>query len=108
MLAGECTLNHQYAIVIILLLVFSIVILYTGCDCYRDLRETQRNGDYEKWKVFDASLNDAVEKLSYDPNTPKIKRLECMQLPSIQMRLDLNVCTFTFVNKMRIFHKLNR
>ena len=48
------------------------MILYTGCDCYRDLRNTQRKGNLIKWKIFDASLFDALTKLQHDPNQPKI------------------------------------
>ena len=75
------------------------VILYTGCDCYSDLRSKQRNGDVETWKIFDATLNDALLKLRQDPNEPKISRLysgmknvgiDAKNLPSI-IQLD----TFT-------------
>ena len=52
-----------------------LVILYTGCDCYRDLRMTQRKGNLKKWKIFDASLADALLKLSFDPNEPVIDYL---------------------------------
>ena len=51
------------------------MILYTGCDCYKDLRLSQRKGDLQKWKIFDASLADALRKLKWDPNQPKVKCL---------------------------------
>eukprot|EP01084_Bolivina_argentea_P115816 205886_1 len=39
------------------------LLLYTGCDCNHDLCLTQRNGDYNKWKVFDFCLNAAIHRL---------------------------------------------
>ncbi len=40
------------------------IILYTGGKCNYDLCATQRNGDYEKWKVLDACLDMGIKLLS--------------------------------------------
>lgn len=40
------------------------VLLYTGCDCYGDLRAADRVGDYDKWKTFAKALCSALEALS--------------------------------------------
>eukprot|EP01083_Nonionella_stella_P095046 266750_1 len=39
------------------------LLLYTGCECIWDLNNTQRNGDYEKWKWFDYCLYAAISAL---------------------------------------------
>lgn len=39
------------------------VILYTGTDCYKDLRDSERRGDYNKWWNFSLNLNSAIGKL---------------------------------------------
>eukprot|EP01084_Bolivina_argentea_P310481 537291_1 len=36
------------------------ILLYTGCDCNYDLSKEQRNGNYDKWHVFDWCLNEAI------------------------------------------------
>eukprot|EP01084_Bolivina_argentea_P163836 284954_1 len=40
------------------------VVLYTGCDCNYDLCKSHRNGDYKKWKYFDACLYKAISALN--------------------------------------------
>eukprot|EP01084_Bolivina_argentea_P208501 355450_1 len=40
------------------------LILYTSCECNYDLCKSQRNGDYNKWKVFDYCLWNAILLLS--------------------------------------------
>eukprot|EP01083_Nonionella_stella_P084648 234370_1 len=40
------------------------LLLYTGCHCNHDLCLSQRNGDYQKWKIFDWCLNGAIHRLS--------------------------------------------
>ena len=52
------------ALCVIGVICFSVV-LYTGCDCYASLRFRQRNGDLKTWKLFDASLFDALCKLKF-------------------------------------------
>lgn len=32
------------------------VLLYTGCDCYGDLRASERRGDYDKWSKLGFGL----------------------------------------------------
>merc|ERR1712154_282696 len=40
------------------------LILYSNGKCMKDLSESQLTGNYLKWKWFDRSLFDAIEKLS--------------------------------------------
>eukprot|EP01084_Bolivina_argentea_P032105 59390_1 len=40
------------------------LLLYTGCKCNGDLCTTQRDGDYEKWQVFDWCLHEAIRRLN--------------------------------------------
>lgn len=40
------------------------VLLYTGCDCYSNLRYTRLNKDYTTWRYFAYFLENAVSKLT--------------------------------------------
>lgn len=40
------------------------VLLYTGCDCYGDLRWSERNGDLDKWWRYARGLRGAISKLT--------------------------------------------
>lgn len=46
------------------------IILYTGCDCYSDLRQCQREGDFEKWRCFSTSLSSAINLLARSDSVP--------------------------------------
>ena len=39
------------------------LLLYTECSCNSDLSESQRNGNYKKWKYLDICLYNAIKKL---------------------------------------------
>lgn len=47
------------------------LILYTSCDCNYALCKSQRKGDYTKWVLFDAALNNGIKKLSQFERIPK-------------------------------------
>ena len=40
------------------------LLLYTGCSCNYDLCKSQRDGNYKKWKCYDACLYKAISYLS--------------------------------------------
>lgn len=85
------------------------VILYTGCDCYGDLRFTQRNGDVKKWKYFDASLFDALKKLENDPNQPQVEFLYSgMQHVAVDKKKLGNTSMFCIIFFLEIFNKVFR
>ena len=39
------------------------ILLYTGCDCYSDLRCPRLNGNFTKWKYFSYFLEKGIKKL---------------------------------------------
>eukprot|EP01083_Nonionella_stella_P110780 324404_1 len=54
------------------------LLLYTGCTCNHDLCLSQRNGDYEKWKVLDWCLNSAIRRTSpFERGTFKVWSAVC-------------------------------
>ena len=51
------------------------VLLYTGTDCYADLRCSERDGDYRKWCRFASVLDIAVYNLAV------VAAANCIELP---------------------------
>ena len=49
------------------------LLLYTSGDCNQQFCKDQRNGEFDKWPVFDLSLNEAIKHLSnHSKNLDKI------------------------------------
>lgn len=87
---------------------FSVPTSLIGTDCYKDLRDAERRGDYEKWWRFARCLEDAIDSLAwahiatYGSSAPRAGRkvftgLGNVMLSGAQLANDnaMNVPTFT-------------
>lgn len=87
---------------------FLAILLYTGCDCYGDLRASERRRDYNKWRIFSSCLHDAIVNLARalrkkfgplcDGDEKAYSGLSRVMLSGAQLERDRSMTTPTFTS----------